>query len=96
MSKKDFLDSQRGPSKLSKEAINQMALIAQRRQLVADGVIGNKKPSVWQLDIGEQQPIVVSANTRSEARSKIKQALGLKSLPPHTPIKKVIYEFGIS
>lgn len=63
-----------------------------KRQMKAEGIIGDKYPFKWEWRLGSLFGTVM-AFTRSEARSKIKKELGIKGrLPVGTLIRKVVFD----
>ncbi len=92
MNRRDFFESRATARTVPRDELRKRVERQAKRYLKSKGVIGPKLPSTWQLDIGEQYPLVVVAHTRSEARALIKKELGVKTLPTGLKIKKVVYE----
>jgi hypothetical protein len=93
MNRRDFFESRTQILRpLTKEDYQKRLERETKKYLQEQGLIGPKVPATWQVDIGENVPIVLTAFTRSEARAKLKQELGVTKLPAGLKIKKVVYE----
>jgi len=97
MTRREFLDSHvSGSRTLAKDERRKLYEQAAKKYLKDSGLIGPKLPSHWQVGIGEAKKLEVVAMTRSEARAMFKKELGVKQLPTHLTITKVIYESSTS
>ncbi len=93
MTRRNFFESRTNVIRpLTKEEIRKRAERFTKKYLKDKGLIGPKIPSTWQVDVGENEPITVTAYTRSDARALIKKELGVKKLPVGLKIEKVVYE----
>jgi len=80
------------PVKFTRQEINEFIRHHFKRRMISQGLLKalvEKPPKfVWGFSYqGEHSS--VAANTRSEARGKIKKYLGLKRLPPHFDLEKI-------
>ncbi|MFA5344699.1 MAG: hypothetical protein WC315_00255 [Candidatus Omnitrophota bacterium] len=93
MNRRDFFESRVRPVRpLTKLEVQKKAERFAKKYLKEQGLIGPKLPTMWKVDIGEKEPLIVTALTRSDARSEIKKELGVKKLPVGLKIEKVVYE----
>jgi hypothetical protein len=80
------------PVKFTRNEINEFIRRHFKRRMIEQGLLPAKveKPPkfVWGFSY-EGEHSSVTANTRSEARAKIKKLLGLKRLPPHFDLEKI-------
>lgn len=79
--------NRRPPGRLERREIWLRTL---KRAMKAKGLLPRKLEDVWSWSLGSKSGFV-SALTRSEARAKIKETLGLKRLPPEIKVEKIVY-----
>jgi hypothetical protein len=71
-----------GESHVAKEKLMAIWKYRAKKYLRDRGVIGVKTPLQWEADLGEKETLKVEAFTKSEARAKFKELLGVTILPP--------------
>lgn len=79
------------PVKFTRQEINQFVHRNFKRRMISQGLLKlvDKPPKfLWSFSHEGEDGSVV-ANTRSEARAKIKKLIGLKRLPPHFDLEKI-------
>ena len=80
------------PKQLSRKEINELLGRQFRRDMIARGLIKEevgKQTTLWRYPVALGKTETVKASTKSEARSRIKERLGVSRLPPGFQIEKV-------
>lgn len=83
----------RKPKQFSTKEINELLGRQFRRDMIERGLItaaDENQPVLWRYAVALGKTATVKAFTKSEARARIKERLGINRLPPGFIIEKVV------